>query len=121
MPTDEQMEAVKKAIHDGLGGNGWAYSNYGHDELNNCSDMLEGAALAALAAMNQWQPIETAPKDGTWCLFFQPENKKAMMPKAKRQRCSVDAFDKEWPKARYQMPETPYTHWMPLPEPPVTP
>ncbi len=41
-------DSIKQAIHEGLGGNGWAYSDYGGDELNDCHDKLGGAADAIL-------------------------------------------------------------------------
>lgn len=65
-----------------------------------------------------WQPIETAPRDGTKCLFFSPGYRRAHNENARRPHMKVDAFSGKWPDARYQLPEAPYTHWMPLPEPP---
>lgn len=47
----EKLEAAILAIHEGLGGNGWAYSNYGGDELQDCRDDLERAARAAAIAL----------------------------------------------------------------------
>jgi hypothetical protein len=41
-------EAIAKAIHEGLGGDGWAYSNYGRDEWNDKRDALLAAADAAI-------------------------------------------------------------------------
>lgn len=43
-------EKVAKAIHYGLGGDGWAYTNYGGDELKSKHDELTAAADAALLA-----------------------------------------------------------------------
>jgi hypothetical protein len=69
---------------------------------------------------NQWQPIETAPKDGTWILIYKPFN-----------LCGFDDsewflgkymvrwFDGYWCISQNQMLEYP-THWMPLPNPPQT-
>lgn len=68
-----------------------------------------------------WQPIETAPRDGTRALFYQEGNPRAEVPAARQTEMRVDFFNKrassknfyrEWPEARY-------THWMPLPEPPI--
>jgi len=59
------VEKVARAIHEGLGGNGWAYTNYGGDELHSMRTELLSAARAALAAAEgaAWQPIETALRD----------------------------------------------------------
>lgn len=51
---------VASAIHQGLGGNGWAYSSYGNDEWVDCRDVLFRAAYAAINAYrdatgNDWK------------------------------------------------------------------
>ncbi|UUJ74489.1 hypothetical protein [Microcystis phage Mae-Yong1326-1] len=61
-----------------------------------------------------WQPIELAPRDDTRCLFYSPGNASRDV----RPHMRVDAFSERWPQARHQLPLAPYTHWMPLPEPP---
>ena len=77
--------------------------------------------------MSEWQPIETAPKDGAPILIWQPEN-------AQFDQINDCKFDdpryaigywrvwakSEWAAAwgnRNQAHVNP-THWMPLPEPP---
>lgn len=65
-----------------------------------------------------WQPIKTAPRDDTRCLFYSPGNPKAHNVNAQQPHYKVDRFSAAWPRARHQLPEAPYTHWMPLPEPP---
>lgn len=62
-----------------------------------------------------WQPIETAPKDGTHILMFRPRAK---------QPIAVGLFVPGWhhPMAipgRYGWDDV--THWMPLPPPPKEP
>lgn len=77
--------------------------------------------LAKLAAP-QWQPIETAPKDGTRILIYQPDGQW----KSRRDR-RLEYID----VAYWHTPGNPEhpgfwtggltyrpTHWMPLPEPP---
>lgn len=67
-----------------------------------------------------WQPIETAPKDGTNILTFA------------RDQYGITYFGvAQWAEKNPDFPNTvsgwfwPYaikpTHWMPLPAPPVTP
>jgi hypothetical protein len=46
--NDRLRENVARAIHDALGGNGWAYTNYGGDEWNDKREELLGAATAAM-------------------------------------------------------------------------
>lgn len=75
----------------------------------------------------EWQPIETAPRDGTYIILYSPKE------------ISICAW-KLWNKARLKYEEDQYTwlryygnsifyyfwdeksikptHWMPLPEPP---
>jgi hypothetical protein len=66
-----------------------------------------------------WQPIETAPKDGTHILIYCPEEKRIVsswwwnQPKTKRGGAwyGTDPMDRlNW----IQFP----THWTPLPPPP---
>jgi hypothetical protein len=65
--------------------------------------------------MADWQPIETAPKDGTDILVYRPKANK-YVPKV-----GVDWFDAsylggKWMKSnQYFQP----TRWMPMPEPPT--
>jgi hypothetical protein len=64
--------------------------------------------------MIDWQPIETAPRDGTWFLAF---------GKHSRDRCTMMVIcwdgDPDWVSADdgYRPYLSP-THWMPLPNPP---
>jgi len=57
----------------------------------------------------QWQPIETAPKDGTEILVFHPERNEQFV-----------CYLKEgyWMFAPDAALATDPTHWMPLPNPP---
>jgi hypothetical protein len=68
----------------------------------------------------EWQPIETAPKDGTWFLGFRVSPfaecqiqvwhwMKDILPEFQGWQNANDTcdFEEDWP-----------THWMPLPEPP---
>jgi hypothetical protein len=72
---------------------------------------VAGVALSALAAAGyvieqDWQPIETAPQDGTDVLVFDPTSPKA--PKI-----ALDWYHKE--EGWLGKP----THWRPLPAPPA--
>ena len=64
--------------------------------------------------MSEWQPIETAPKDGhTRVLLFRPGWKEST---------TVGWFNRYYQDWR-SVPDVPFngevTHWMPLPAPPV--
>lgn len=67
------------------------------------------AAKKLLTTSDGWQPIETAPKDGTRVLTFRVKFREAM---------AVAWFDgEEWRPVHGSAWPDP-THWMPLPEPP---
>lgn len=80
----------------------------------------------------RWQPIETAPKDGTRILAFDPEcGTEICYPKMFPR--PVDGYSESWPRDKWEIfRDDKYapghtwsfypTHWMPLPPPPkVTP
>lgn len=60
--------------------------------------------------MNAWQPIETAPKDGTWILSASDEHGV----------CIVHYSYGDWYQDNESgLPLDDLTHWMPLPLPPT--
>jgi hypothetical protein len=60
--------------------------------------------------MADWQPIETAPKDGTDILVY--DNGVMFVTSW----VDVDGWQGWWETGRV---EPPPTHWMPLPDPPT--
>jgi hypothetical protein len=64
---------------------------------------------------NQWQPIETAPKDGTPVLLYIPDGHRD------RDQRWVGMFKADcWRSLNYSPLSYRPTHWMPLPAAPVT-
>ena len=62
--------------------------------------------------MSTWDPIETAPKDGTRILVYREFERGY-----ENRRIGVDFFKEgNWYKSRLWMPPI---YWMPLPTPPV--
>ncbi len=62
--------------------------------------------------MNEWQPIETAPKDGSDCIFFTPQY-------GGKQIISFLYPDGQpWLEMGHNHVAQQFTHWMPLPNPP---
>ena len=71
--------------------------------------------------MNQWQPIDTAPKDGTIILVYYigPWDQKHVLEAS---WCSKDGDYNNpcwWPEWHGTMIDDHITHWMPLPDPPA--
>ena len=63
--------------------------------------------------MSEWQPIETAPKDGTKVLFW--HNGDIHLAWWRKNILGQEGFGGYgWSYAEFSMP----THWMPSPEPP---
>ena len=68
--------------------------------------------------MSEWQPIETAPKDGTSILVYSEKGDKgAFLPGG----MAVDRWQREYTTGfgEFNPYHWPPTHWMPLPEPPL--
>jgi len=69
---------------------------------------------------DKWQPIETAPKDGTWVLLYKRGEKRAKNKYLYR----IGHWGKgnySFGKLRWIGPSGKFnpTHWMPLPKPPT--
>ena len=73
--------------------------------------------LAALKAENEWQPIETAPKDGTVFLGYKRGQFRECY-KVPRDDCDMWCFGGT-SGADDLFPNIKPTHWMPLPKPPA--
>ncbi len=74
--------------------------------------------------MTEWQPIETAPKDGTIVLFWPDFDAEDARPPHRRKDQKNRYIKMGWTSGNgdYWSPEMQLlnepTHWMPLPEPP---
>jgi len=64
--------------------------------------------------MTDWQPIETAPRDGSDIIVYRPKFDGDYIPIV-----GVDYWFKGYTWGRSRRDCQP-THWMPLPKPPVT-
>lgn len=65
--------------------------------------------------MSEWQPIETAPKDGSSVLTFSPNDGYPLIVFWQDEMWLID-WDHD--RAYGLEPDDKPTHWMPLPEPP---
>ena len=70
----------------------------------------------------EWQPIETAPKDGLEILIYYPEwnNENGVVFAAEYDsgRIGMEDIEGTWYAFHYGHTGDGATHWMPLPEPP---
>lgn len=70
--------------------------------------------------MNEWQPIETAPKDGSRVLAYQPDGRWQSKRTCRGETIELVYWHQPGnpDSAGFWMPSIRPTHWMPLPEPP---
>lgn len=67
----------------------------------------------------EWQDIESAPRDGTMFLAFQPGKRGACVVRARTDAMRVDSYRQPQADVCWrELPEAPYSHWMSLPAPP---
>lgn len=70
--------------------------------------------------MNDWQPEETAPRDGTTVLLWGLEMRMGMSTWFWVEEDGISGWRQDDGKNEDRALRGPYpTHWMPLPEPPV--
>ena len=109
MNTDEQVETMRQVLGDALAkqmGIGYYY-------------VTAETARAALAVvpMPEWQPIETAPKDGTVILVCGNNARGVYYVTDAKWSCGAWClFDCAEDSHTY--PSDYHTHWQPLPTPP---
>lgn len=60
--------------------------------------------------MRKWQPIKTAPKDGTYLVVWDGKNQRPVVPELRGSDGTFWMGDWDW--------IVDATHWMPLPPPP---
>lgn len=66
--------------------------------------------------MTEWQPIETAPRDGTRIIVYRPKFDGDYIPQVGWDFWMTGSYYSEcWGKSRKDCPPT---HWMPFPDPP---
>lgn len=90
------------------------YSN-AHSPRYNPVSAMRNALTVAVNMISEWQPIDSAPKDGTFILLFTPSG---------IVECRYeDSWEPQGCYSTYDghgcvaLNDTP-THWMPLPTPP---
>ena len=74
-----------------------------------------------MSAKIEWLPMYTAPKDGREILCYAPGNQRAVAHIDHEPLVKVDYYSKGDGAWRRMRPRNPYTHWMPLPNPPTPP
>lgn len=123
MANDADVERVARAIYTSvLAGAGCeAALNERPPEVR---EIWASAAGAAIAAMSGWQPIETAPKDGTKILVFTIHGELELSDWYKIEtpeyvEVSEGLYRKEMREFSSGWNSNHPTHWMPLPEPPA--
>ena len=81
-----------------------------YDSMNAARARVEDVALVeALLAEREWQPIETAPRDGSWVLVHERQEVPMVA------RWYLGGWQNE---DGYEPAECDITHWQPLPAPP---
>ena len=118
--TDEKLREAVAHVKDAYGDNCWL--PYEDEDGAKAFSVIESALseLAHRRAEQTWQPIETAPKDGTKVLLGRFV---LNCPEGKNGRMAVDFWHTVNPHGyegwgKFNTRYWPATHWMPLPTPP---
>jgi len=103
----------------------WIRTLEGHPFAGQFANLMWAAWQARSASRQEgWQPIETAPKDGTYILVSNPTAGGSWVAQFQQFAASGFRFDEPWHSVmlnHWHLPDrhggTP-THWTPLPTPP---
>ena len=91
-------------------------------EVERLKDLSENLMAQLNFDMDGWQPIETAPKDGTdvLCFCVEPEFAEEENPHKEYRVCFYGQLMPDYScwMSHYGYEQRP-THWMPLPKPPA--
>ena len=68
--------------------------------------------------MSEWQPIETAPKDGTKLLLCESVDENYIFVGSWSETRNPKWYGTNWYCVEYDAFNHAPTHWMPLPQPP---
>ena len=120
MDDDAIVEAVTRAIHDARFPEGmpkyWTFDEETATGQAYCR-RLARAAIAVVREREGWQPIETAPKDGTEVLLagvcVKPSIDAGLPTVVKAHWTAFNGGGWVWHGAASH-----FTHWRPLPAPP---
>ena len=69
---------------------------------------------------DEWQPIDTAPKDGTWIWAFYPRKFRHWDQYAVARWLDTPGNNSMWWDAAEHRDDEQPTHWRPLPPPPTS-
>jgi len=116
-PQGDVVEAVAKAIRDEVSrGIGLArlFSEDSARAALSAAEPFIQARIAAAVEPGGWQPIETAPKDGTWLLGWANDNAPYRISWGRNHNDRL-----AWCTTFGSFVEGYITHWRPLPAPPA--
>lgn len=116
--TDDRVERVARALHPAAFGDKAAQATgVAARHLAQVRDMARQQARAAIAAADQWRPIETAPTQKIILLFAVTDQ--TMNPPNWKMATGFWTPSGWWWDGR-QLKDYDHqpTHWMPLPQPP---
>lgn len=91
----------------------WGWSLSFHEDPGNSETPVEKIPLYANPPAPQWQPIESAPEEGTFLVFMPTESRENLKIQVARWNPNVKIIG-----GVFNFDCEPVTHWMPLPAAP---
>ncbi len=90
------------------------------DEERRLLVAVQAALRSPRIASDEWQPIESAPRDGSHLLLARPDWKVPWHGFYRMSETSeAKRFGEGWGRTNFGDPPLKPTHWQPLPDPPA--